>query len=189
PDIYSEGEFDLAGTIVGVVDENKIYDGSTASSGDILIGFPSNGLHTNGYSLARNVLFSKYEATDYVEELESTLGDALLKVHKSYLAIIRELKQFKSIHGFAHITGGGIPGNTSRIIPKGLEIEINWNAWEQPAIFKLIQKLGNVPDDDMRESLNLGIGLVAVVEKDKLDDVLQWAIKNNETVYEIGKVK
>ncbi|MEX2403674.1 MAG: phosphoribosylformylglycinamidine cyclo-ligase [Balneolales bacterium] len=189
PDIYSEGEFDLAGTIVGIVDESKIYDGSKVTSGDVLIGFPSTGLHTNGYSLARNVLFSKYEAGDYVQELKSTLGDALLKVHKSYLPLIRELKEFDSVHGFAHITGGGIPGNTSRIIPQGLEMEINWDAWEQPALFKLIQKLGKVPDDDMRESLNLGVGLVCIIAKDKMDDVLQWADKNNETVFKIGEVK
>lgn len=189
PDIYSEGEFDLAGTIVGVVDEGKIYDGSTVTDGDVLVGFPSTGLHTNGYSLARKVLFSKYEAGEYVEELESILGDALLKVHKSYLPLISGLKEYEGVHGFAHITGGGIPGNTSRIIPKGFEIDINWDAWEQPAIFRLIQKLGKVPDSDMRESLNLGVGLVAVVAKDALDDVMQWAGMHNENAFKIGEVK
>ncbi|MEX0686474.1 MAG: phosphoribosylformylglycinamidine cyclo-ligase [Balneolales bacterium] len=189
PDIYAEGEFDLAGTIVGVVDQSNIYDGSKVKEGDILLGFPSTGLHTNGYSLARNVLFSHYEATDYVEELGETLGEALLKIHRSYLPLIRELKSFESIHGFAHITGGGIPGNTSRIIPEGFTINVDWDAWEQPPLFRLIQKLGNVPDDDLRESLNLGIGLVVVAEKQNLHEILDKAKNLNETVHVIGTVR
>lgn len=189
PDIYAEGEFDLAGTIVGVVEQNNIYDGSKVTGGDVLLGFPSTGLHTNGYSLARNVLFGQYNADHYVPELGNVLGEEMLKIHKSYLPLIRELRKFESIHGFAHITGGGIPGNTSRIIPEGLSITINWDAWEQPAIFKLIQKLGNVPDEDMRESLNLGIGLVAVVAAGKVNEIQDWAANNNEIIYKIGEVK
>ncbi|MEX0929734.1 MAG: phosphoribosylformylglycinamidine cyclo-ligase, partial [Balneolales bacterium] len=189
PDIYSEGEFDLAGTVVGVVDKNRIYDGSRVAEGDILLGFPSSGLHTNGYSLARKVLFEHYEINDYVDELGEALGDALLKIHTSYLPVIRELRALNGIHGFAHITGGGIPGNTSRIIPPDLEISINWESWEHPAIFQLIRKLGNVPGEDMRASFNLGIGLVAIVGKGELENVMRWAEEKKETVYQIGTVR
>src|SRR5699024_9824256 len=126
PDIYSKGEFDLAGTIVGMVDREKIIDGSKIKKGDILLGFPSTGLHTNGYSLARKVLFSEYEVDDFVNELDSTLGEAMLKIHKSYLPVIREIRDLNGVHGLSHITGGGIMGNTKRILPEGLEIKVDW---------------------------------------------------------------
>jgi phosphoribosylformylglycinamidine cyclo-ligase len=117
PDIYDEGEFDLAGTIVGIVDEDEVIDGSDIKKGDVLLGFKSSGLHTNGYSLARKVLFSKYKVENYVEDLGSTVGDELLKVHRSFLSLITELKTLKGVNGFSHITGGGIVGNTKRILP------------------------------------------------------------------------
>ncbi len=189
PDIYKDGEFDLAGTIVGVVDREAVIDGSKVSDGDVLIGFPSTGLHTNGYSLARKVLLSHYTVNDYVDELGTDVGTALLAVHKSYLPIIRALKQKDGVHAFSHITGGGIIGNTKRVVPKGLTIEVNWNAWDRPAIFNLIQRLGNVPEEDAREALNLGIGLIAIVSPDALQDVKSWAEQANETCYEIGTIK
>lgn len=189
PDIYNDGEFDLAGTIVGVVDRQAVIDGSKVSEGDILLGFPSTGLHTNGYSLARKVLLSHYTVNDYVGELGTDVGTALLAVHKSYLPIIRALKYIDGVHAFSHITGGGIMGNTKRVVPKGLTIEVNWNAWERPAIFKLIQRLGNVPEEDAREALNLGIGLIAIVSPSALQDVIVWAEQANETCYEIGTIK
>jgi phosphoribosylformylglycinamidine cyclo-ligase len=188
PDIYKDGEFDLAGTIVGVVDRESVIDGSKVSDGDILIGFPSTGLHTNGYSLARKVLLSHYDVNDYVDELGTDVGTALLAVHKSYLPIIRELKRVDGVHAFSHITGGGIIGNTKRVVPKGLKIDIDWNAWERPAIFNLIQRLGNVPEEDAREALNLGIGLIAIVSSDALQKVQQWAEQANESCYEIGTI-
>lgn len=189
PDIYKDGEFDLAGTIVGVVDREAVIDGSKVSEGDVLLGFPSTGLHTNGYSLARKVLLSHYSVHDYVDELGTDVGTALLAVHKSYLPIIRALKHIDGVHAFSHITGGGIMGNTKRVVPKGLTIEVNWNAWERPAIFKLIQRLGNVPEEDAREALNLGIGLIAIVSPGALKDVIVWAEQANETCYEIGTIK
>ena len=188
PDIYSEGEFDLAGTIVGMVDREKVIDGSDIEKGNVLLGFPSTGLHTNGYSLARKVLFSEYEVSDHVDELGTTVGDALLSVHKSYLPIIRKLRDLKGVNGFSHITGGGIIGNTKRIVPDKLTIQLDWDAWERPAIFELIQELGNVPEDDMRATFNLGIGLIAIVDADVADQVKKAAAELDEDVIEMGKI-
>lgn len=188
PDIYSEGEFDLAGTVVGMIDRQNIIDGSDIQEGDLLLGFPSTGLHTNGYSLARKVLFSEYEVTDYVDELDANVGDAMLAVHKSYLPIIRELRSLNGVNGFSHITGGGIIGNTKRIVPDELTIKLDWGNWERPSIFKLIQDLGNVPEDDMRATFNLGIGLIAIVDPDTVDEVKEIAEEMNEKVIEMGEI-
>lgn len=188
PDIYKMGEFDLAGTIVGVVDREKLITGSHIKKGDMLIGFNSNGLHTNGYSLARKVLFSKYEVNDKVDVLEGTVGEELLHVHKSYLALISKLKDIKGVNGFSHITGGGIVGNTKRILPDNLNLSIDWDSWNRPNIFKLIQSVGNVPEDDMQATFNLGIGLIAVISADALDDVINISKELNEEGTVIGEV-
>lgn len=188
PDIYSEGEFDLAGTIVGLVDRSKVINGEQIKKGDVLLGFKSTGLHTNGYSLARKVLFSQYKVDDYVETLGGTVGESLLKVHKSYLPVIRKLKDLEGVHGFSHITGGGIAGNTKRILPDGLQLHIDWDAWERPPVFKIIQELGNVPEDDMRATFNLGIGLIAVISTDELRGVIKLAKEMGEEIIEMGKV-
>ncbi|MDZ7692105.1 MAG: AIR synthase-related protein [Balneolaceae bacterium] len=167
----------------------QIIQGDQINKGDLLLGFQSSGIHTNGYSLARKVLFSEYEVDDNVEKLGSTVGEELLKVHRSYLALISELKEINGVNGFSHITGGGIVANTKRILPEGRSLDIQWDSWERPAIFELIQQLGNVPEDDMRATFNLGIGLIAVVDPDAAEQVKSWAEKNNEPVHEIGKVK
>jgi len=189
PDIYKSGEFDLAGTIVGVVDKDELIDGSKIKKGNILIGFKSNGLHTNGYSLARNVLFSEFDINDIPGKLDGSIGDELLKIHKSYLSLITELKTVDGVNGFSHITGGGIVGNTKRVIPDGLEMDVNWDSWERPPIFELIQETGNVDEDDMRQTFNLGIGLIAVVNPNSVSQVKQIAEKLGEDIYEIGVVK
>ena len=189
PDIYQKGEFDLAGTIVGVVDREKLIDGSKIKKGDLLIGFKSNGLHTNGYSLARKVLFSEFEINDTPKKLDNSIGDELLKIHKSYLQLISGLKSIKGVNGFSHITGGGIVGNTKRIVPKGLSIDVNWDSWDRPVIFDLIQETGNVDEEDMRQTFNLGIGLIAVVNRDALDEVKRISKKLGEEIFEIGSVK
>ena len=188
PDIYDAGEFDLAGTIVGIVDEEKVINGSDIEKGDVLLGFKSSGLHTNGYSLARKVLFSKYKVENYVEELGSTVGDELLKVHKSYLSLITELKNLDGVNGFSHITGGGIVGNTKRILPEGLKLDINWKGWERPPVYNLIQEIGNVPEEDMQATFNLGIGLIAVVSESEVDTVKAKAEELGEEVFEVGRV-
>ncbi|WP_290964013.1 phosphoribosylformylglycinamidine cyclo-ligase [Gracilimonas sp.] len=189
PDIYDSGEFDLAGTIVGIVDEDKVINGSDIEKDDVLLGFKSTGLHTNGYSLARKVLFSKYKVENYVEELGSTVGDELLKVHKSYLPLITELKEMNGVNGFSHITGGGIVGNTKRILPEGLKLDINWDSWERPPVYNLIQEIGNVPEEDMQATFNLGIGLIAVVSEDQVDAVTKRAENLGEEVFKIGTVR
>lgn len=188
PDIYDKGEFDLAGTIVGVVDKSKIITGNNINKGDKLIGFKSSGLHTNGYSLARNVLFSKYDVNDTPEELDESIGKTLLKIHRSYLSLITELKEIDGVNGFSHITGGGIVGNTKRILPEGRTLDIDWNSWQRPAIFDLIQKTGNVPEEDMQSSFNLGIGLIAVVREESVEKVRNAAEKMGEEIFEIGVV-
>lgn len=187
PDIYGKGEFDLAGMIVGIVDEEKVINGAEIKAGDVLLGFKSSGLHTNGYSLARKVLFSTYEVNEYVDELGTTVAEELLNVHRSYLPLISALKEMKGVQGFSHITGGGMVGNTKRILPDGLALDIDWQAWQRPAVYTLIQEIGNVPEDDMQATFNLGIGLVAVVSPNEVEAVTEKAKSLGEEVFVMGK--
>ena len=189
PGIYKERDYDLSGTIVGVVDKENILDGRNIQSGDLLIGFLSNGLHTNGYSLARKVLLEKYSLNDHIELINKSLGEELLRVHKSYLKLIRELKTNVNVKGFSHITGGGIIGNTSRIIPEGLNIKIHWGNWDTPPVFKLIQNTGNINSDEMRKVFNQGIGLIVVVPKEEEEMTLQVALAQKEHVIVVGEVE
>ncbi|MEM8486825.1 MAG: phosphoribosylformylglycinamidine cyclo-ligase [Bacteroidota bacterium] len=189
PDLYAAGEYDLAGTVVGVVEKSQIIDGSNVKEGDVLIGLPSTGLHTNGYSLARKVLFNAYDVHDKPTELGGvSVGDALLAIHRSYLDIIQSLATAGLVNGLAHITGGGIPGNTARIIPDGLQATYNYDAWEVPALFKLIQQHGNVPEDDMRQAFNLGIGLVVVVAQSDVARTMDHLKAAGETGVVMGEV-
>jgi phosphoribosylformylglycinamidine cyclo-ligase len=186
PGMYNENEYDIAGTIVGVVEKEKMIKGDKIRKGDVLIGLSSDGLHTNGYSLARSVLLEKFKMNDYIPELACTLGEELLKVHKSYLSIIKDIKGKIDIKGMSHITGGGIIGNTKRIIPENLKIQIGWNTWEIPPIFQLIQKCGDVPDEDMRATFNLGIGLILVVNQADSNNVINLLKKEDPKI--IGEV-
>lgn len=188
PGLYAENDYDLSGTIVGVVEKERIIDGKNIQPGDVLIGFASNGLHTNGYSLARKVLLEKYPLDSRFDSLELPLGDELLRVHKSYLKLIAALKDNLEIKGFSHITGGGIIGNTKRILRAGLKMNIDWQSWQVPALFKLIQTTGNIKDEEMREVFNLGIGLVAVVDKALVPQVLEIAKSQGEEAYVIGGI-
>ncbi|MBO6577375.1 MAG: phosphoribosylformylglycinamidine cyclo-ligase [Rhodothermales bacterium] len=189
PDLYQEGEYDLAGTVVGVVEKDRILDGSRVEKGDVLIGLPSTGLHTNGYSLARKVLFSRFEVTDRPDALGgASVGEALLAVHRSYLQAIQALTERDMAHGFVHVTGGGIPGNTRRIMPDGLTFEVLYEAWERPALFRLIQEIGHVPEEDMRRTFNLGIGLIACVPGAAASEALEiWRSMGEEPAV-IGRV-
>jgi len=188
PGLYQADDFDVSGTIVGVVDKSKIIDGKRVQKEDLLIGFPSNGLHTNGYSLARNVLLEKFKVSDHINEINNVLGDELLKIHKSYLHLITNLKKSIEIKGLSHITGGGIVGNTVRIIPKGLDILVHWGAWEMPAIFKLIQHTGNISSEEMHKVFNCGIGLIAIVSKEDKLQAFQIAHDLHEHPLLIGEV-
>ncbi len=188
PGLYHGEDFDLAGAIVGVVDRSGIVDGSRIKKGDVLIGLRSTGLHTNGYSLARAVLFKDYATESHVPELGCTLAEALLAIHRSYLKPVSRLMEKVEIRGMSHITGGGIVGNTMRIMPKGRSLDIDWEAWERPAIFGLIQRLGSVPEEDMRKTFNLGIGLVIAVGKRAADEAVRRLKNMKEKPVVIGKV-
>ena len=188
PDLYKPGEYDLAGTIVGVVERRKIIDGTTVQEGDVMVGVSSNGLHTNGYSLARKVLFAEYEVNDYLEEIGNRLGDELLKIHLNYYPIIKEVTENFPIKGMSHITGGGLFKNTIRVVPEGLTPEFSWYSWPILPIFSLIKEQGNVPEDDMRQTFNMGIGLVFILDKKSANRLLSHAAKFTQKFYEIGKV-
>jgi phosphoribosylformylglycinamidine cyclo-ligase len=189
PGVYQIGDYDLSGTIVGVVDKLKIIKGDKIVPGDILIGIPSSGLHTNGYSLARKVLLENFKLNDRIETLNNTLGEELLYVHRSYLKLISRIKNKIEVKGISHITGGGIVGNTNRILPKGLGLKIHWSNWEVPSIFKLIQKTGEICDEEMREVFNLGIGLIFVVSKTDVEATLKLARDLKEQPVIIGEVE
>jgi phosphoribosylformylglycinamidine cyclo-ligase len=188
PGMYSEEEYDLAGTIVGVVEKRKIVDGKRVRKGDLLIGLPSTGLHTNGYSLARAVLFKHFSLDAEIDELGMSLADALLAVHRSYLKTIGGALDRFSVHGLSHITGGGIIGNTMRVVPKGRRLLIDWGAWRRPPIFSLIQRLGEVPEQEMRRTFNLGIGLIAIVPRSDTDALLRYLKRRRDPGLVIGEV-
>ena len=182
------GEFDLAGMIVGVVERGRMITGQHSAQGDVLIGLPSTGMHTNGYSLARAALFPKYTVSQHVDELGMTIGDALLKVHRSYLQAIQGTMDIDGVHAYSHITGGGIVGNTTRVVRDPLTLNIDWNAWQRPALFNLIQREGNVPEEAMQEAFNLGIGLVIVVAKNAADTVIAKLRELGEQPVVMGEV-
>jgi len=175
PGFYGDGEYDLAGFIVGVVDRRRVLDGSAIRAGDVLVGLPSSGLHTNGYSLARHVLFDvlRLGVDDRVEELGRTVGEELLEVHRCYLEPVWPLLERSLIRGMAHITGGGLTDNVPRILPDGLGVEVKVGAWEIPPVFRLIASAGDVPPEEMWRSFNMGVGMVLVVEPRRLGDVLE----------------
>ena len=189
PGMYGENEYDIAGFVVGVVDKNKIVDGSLIKWGDVVIGIASSGLHSNGYSLARKVLFEvgKLSPRDYIEELGCTLGEEILRPTKIYSKTVNALKDF-NIHGMAHITGGGIFENLPRILPEGLQVEINEKAWDVPPIFTMIQKIGHVEDREMHRTFNMGIGYVIIAAEKDANDILEVIRQQGEKGWIIGQV-
>ena len=188
PDLYRKGEYDLSGTVVGVVEKGEIINGKKIKRGNILVGVSSNGLHTNGYSLARMVLLKKLKVDTYIPELSRTLGSELLKVHRSYLKLIQSVSRKIAVTGVAHITGGGIAGNTRRLLPEGRSLHIDWQSWKRPPIFHLIQRLGRVPETDMRRTFNLGIGLVFIIPEREMDTLSGLIRSEKLKAYQIGKI-
>jgi phosphoribosylformylglycinamidine cyclo-ligase len=173
PGFYADGEYDVAGFIVGAVDRAQVIDGRSIAPGDVLIGLPSNGLHTNGYSLARKIAFEelKLKVDSHVPDLGETVGDALLRTHRTYLPVIKPLLGRGLIKGMAHITGGGITDNLPRILPPGTAARVNRTSWRVPAIFRWLGESGRVPEYDLRRTLNMGIGLILVVAAKDVDAV------------------
>ncbi|HXB61235.1 MAG TPA: phosphoribosylformylglycinamidine cyclo-ligase [Acidobacteriaceae bacterium] len=169
PGFYAEGEYDLAGFIVGVVDREKLITGENIEVGDLLIGLPSTGLHTNGYSLARKLFFeiAKYSPESYVNEIKDKAGAALMKTHRSYLAIIKKLTAEGMVKGMAHITGGGITENLPRILPKGCGALVETASWTVPPLFQHLQHLGRVDRDEMCRTFNMGIGMIIVIPAER----------------------
>ncbi len=186
PGFYADGEYDLAGFIVGVVDKSKVIDGKNIAAGDVVLGLPSNGLQTNGYSLARKLFFEigGYKVDSFIEELGTTAGNALLAKHTSFLKPLENLLNSGKIKGLAHITGGGFLENIPRILPENVAVEIKRGTWNEPAIFGLMQKLGNVEDSEMFRTFNMGIGMIVVcAEEDK-----EFLKGNLATSFDIGRV-
>jgi phosphoribosylformylglycinamidine cyclo-ligase len=179
PDIYRPGDFDLAGFAVGVVERQELIDGSRIAPGDVLLGLPSEGLHTNGYSLVRRVFrvgmgedpaAERGRLEEYVPELGRTLGEELLRPHRCYYREVMAVRGL--VKGIAHITGGGIEANVARVLPPGVRAEIHWGSWEVPPIFHLLQARGHIPPEEMRRVFNMGIGMVLVVSEAKAQQVL-----------------
>ena len=190
PGFYQDGEYDLAGFIVGAVDKSKLITGETIAPGDVLIGLPSTGLHTNGYSLARKLFFevAKYKSTQYVGAIGDKAGTALMKVHRSYLSIMQKLSNAGLAAGMAHITGGGITENLPRILPKGTAAQIELGSWPVLPIFTHMQELGQVPQDEMMRTFNMGVGLIVVVPAEKFRKAQAVLSRAEEKFHVIGRI-
>ena len=202
PGFYQPGEYDVSGTIVGVVEKSRMLDGAkTIRAGDALIGLASSGLHTNGYSLARTIFFEqmKLKPTSRLAALGNTIGDELLKVHVSYGPLVQKLlKRFNfqlstlksrpGIRGLAHITGGGFVDNIPRVLPKNCDVVVRKKSWEMPPIFQIIQRSGGVPDKELYQVFNMGIGMVVIAAAEKADAVLKFIHAQKQPAWLIGEV-
>lgn len=190
PGLYGAGEYDLAGAIVGASEKTKLITGSRIRAGDQLIGLPSSGLHTNGYSLARKLLFevARLGPDSPLQDLGLSVAEELLKVHRSYLKPIQALHQAGVLHAAAHITGGGITDNTPRVLPKGVAAMIDTGAWQIPPIFELLRKLGDLDPADYRRTFNLGIGMILVVPQSSLAKAERTLKRLGEPYYHVGHV-
>jgi phosphoribosylformylglycinamidine cyclo-ligase len=190
PGFYPEGEYDLAGFIVGVVEREKIINGKTVEVGDIVLGLPSNGLHTNGYSLARKLLFevAGYSTDTFVSEIKNKVGNELMRTHKSYWPIIKKMIAGECVAALAHITGGGITENLPRVLPRGTAAVIERGTWPVLPIFEHLQKLGNVPPDEMLRTFNMGIGMLLVVPAKKFKKAETLLDRAGEKFYSVGRI-
>ena len=191
PGFYADGEYDIAGFIVGVVDRSRVIDGRRIVPGDVLIALPSTGLHTNGYSLARRVLFDEagYTPDTFVRELAATVGDALLAPHRSYLRVVAPLLEHGHVKGLAHITGGGITENLPRTLPDGCAADVDLRSWDVPPLFRLLQERGRITRDEMLRAFNMGVGLVVVCGAADADRVLaDMASAGESKAWRLGSV-
>lgn len=191
PGMYKDSDYDLVGCIVGVVERNRILDGSQVRTGDKLIGLPSSGLHTNGYSLAREILFVKmrHRLDDYDRTLGCRLGEELLKVHRNYWPIVKPLVANNSVHALAHITGGGFLDNIPRVLPKNCNAVIHRGTWPVLPIFRMLQDEGHVDESEMYQVFNMGIGMIMVVPEAKVDRVTSALRRKGEPAFVIGEIR
>ncbi len=189
PGLYDEGEYDIAGFCVGIVDKKKIIDGSKITDGDVLIGIPSSGVHSNGYSLVRKVFFdhSNYSTDEYIDELGSTLGEALMVPTRIYATLISDLISKFEIKGMANITGGGFYENIPRIFPEGITADIDGDAIDVLPIFRLIQREGNIQDDEMYSTFNMGIGIVLAVDAGNAQEIMEYMVSQGEKPVIMGR--
>ncbi len=191
PGFYADGEYDIAGFIVGVVERERLVDGRAIAAGDVLVGVPSSGLHTNGYSLARRIVFERLGlgVDSMVPELGVAVGDALLEPHRSYLSMVAPLLEAGRIKGMAHITGGGITDNLPRILPHGTAAVVDLSSWKLPALFRWLQKAGDVPVDDMLRTFNMGIGLIIVTARNHAESLMEeLAARGGHNAPVIGEI-
>ena len=190
PGFYADGEYDLAGFIVGAVERERIITGKTVEVGDVILGLASNGLHTNGYSLARKLLFEvgKYTLDSYVNELKGKVGNELLRTHKSYWPAIKRLVDGECVSAMAHITGGGITENLPRVLPRGVAAVIEMGSWQVPPIFEHLQQLGNVPQEEMLRTFNMGLGMLLVVPSKKFKKAQTVLERAGEKAFTVGRI-
>jgi len=191
PAFYNDGEYDLAGFVVGVVDKEKIIDGTSITVGNKIIGISSSGIHSNGLSLARKVFFDKLNMScvDYVDELQCSVGEELLKPTRIYAKTVLNLLRDFSINGIAHITGGGLIDNISRILPTGCLAHINMDCWEPQPVFTYIKSAGNINDEEMLRTFNNGIGMVLVVRAEDVEEILLRLHALHEKAFVIGEIE
>lgn len=190
PGVYCDGEFDLAGCIVGIVDRQKIVDGSAIQPGDVLVGLASAGLHTNGYSLVRKIFFSDndFKVDQFVPELGGVLGEVLLAPHKCYSKAVFSIMEHCDIRGMAHLTGGGFYNNIPRVLPADCQVTVERRSWGVPPIFQLIQDLGKIENSEMHRTFNMGIGFVLIVPAHRAMEVVKLAEEAGEVAQIIGQV-
>jgi phosphoribosylformylglycinamidine cyclo-ligase len=189
PGLYQPGTYDLAGTIIGVVEEDRAIHGDLITQGDVLLGYASSGLHTNGYTLARQVIFERLGLglQDRIERTGQTVADALLTVHRSYYRAVQPV--LDRVHGLAHITGGGIAGNLVRILPEDCMATVDPGAWEVPPLFSLLQQAGQISTQEMRSVFNLGVGLVAVLPPASVSTAQAAATRDGVTTWVMGEIQ
>ena len=191
PGVYLEGEFDIAGCIVGLVDRSKVIDGSKVQPGDAVIGLASSGLHTNGYSLVRKVLFDDcgYRVDQYIPEIGGVLGDVLLTPHRNYVTPVMAVMQDYEIHAMAHLTGGGFYSNIPRMLPMDCQVSVERRYWGVPPIFGFIQEKGGIDDVEMHRTFNMGVGMVLIVAREKAMEIQRRLAELGETASLIGEVR
>lgn len=190
PDFYAADEYDLAGFVVGIVARDRVLDGSRIRKGDTLVGLASSGLHTNGYTLARKIVFDRMglSVDDELPGTGRTVGDELLEVHRSYLGALRDPLHSDLVHGLAHVTGGGIPGNLPRVLPDGLGAEVDRSTWEVPAVFRTLQEGGDIAQAEMERVFNMGVGMIVVVDPSSAAAIEAAAERTGIGAWRIGRV-